>query len=146
MSVLTSSTPSSFFRAIRVAAAQEPQVQPLTSKVTVFVAARREEATMSMADRKMSFFTTGPPIARTAPQRDTGRRRRAQQLRQRSRERPFGLCDLPERRKPIPARTLRERAGDTPDRSRSPGTGPTLREKTVGKARASKAERRRQDR
>src|SRR5881628_828336 len=39
-SVFTFSTPSSFFNAMRVEAAQEPQVQPLTPRVTVFVAAR----------------------------------------------------------------------------------------------------------
>src|SRR5437867_4521642 len=39
-SVFTFSTPSSFFNAMRVEAAQEPQVQPLTPRVTVFVTAR----------------------------------------------------------------------------------------------------------
>src|SRR2546430_1149570 len=60
-SVFTSWTPSSFFSAIRVATAQEPQVQPLTSKAAVLVAARGGHATTSAPPPTPSAARTRGP-------------------------------------------------------------------------------------
>src|SRR5262249_12684656 len=53
---------SSFFKAIRVAAAQDPQVHPVTANVVVFEAPQRGQASARARARKRSFFMKSLPL------------------------------------------------------------------------------------